>query len=51
MPNSAVQVTGITEHDGEHLDLIVTNLIDDMIIQDMNINNINHMHGAYDWYW
>ena len=41
---SSVRVTGIKEHDGEDLDRIVTNLIDDMNVQDMNINNINRMH-------
>ena len=37
-------MTGIKEHDGEDLDRIVTNLMDDMDVQDMNINNINRMH-------
>ena len=41
---SSVRVTGIKENEGEDLDWIVTNLMDDMDVQDMNINNINRMH-------
>ena len=41
---SSVRVTGIKEHDCEDLDRIVTNLMVDMNVQDMNINNINRMH-------
>ena len=41
---SSVRVTGIKEQDGEDLDRILTNLMDDMDVQDMNINNINCMH-------
>ena len=39
---SSVRLSGIKEHDGEYLDRIVTNLIEDVNIQYMN--NINHMH-------
>jgi hypothetical protein len=41
---SSVRVTGIKEHDGEDLDQIITNLIDNMNVQDVTINNINRMH-------
>ena len=41
---SSVRVTGIKEHDGEDLERIVTNLIDDMNVPYMNNNNINRMH-------
>ena len=41
---SSVRVTGIKEHDGEDLGRVVTNLKDDMNVQDMNISNINRMH-------
>ena len=41
---SSVRVTGIKEHDCEDLDQIVTNLLDDMNVHDVNINNINHTH-------
>ena len=41
---SSVRVTGIKEHDGEDLGRIVTNLKDDMNVQDLNINNANRMH-------
>ena len=36
---SSVRVTGIKEQDGEYLDWILTNLMDDMDVQDMDINN------------
>ena len=41
---SSVRVTGIKEQDGEDLDRIVINLMNDMDVQDMDINNINRMH-------
>ena len=41
---SSVRLTGIKEHDGEDLGRIVTNLKDDMNVQDLNINNANRMH-------
>ena len=41
---SSVRVTGIKEQDGEDLDRIVNNLMDDMDVQDMDITNFNRMH-------